>query len=94
VKDFGDSIPGHGGITDRFDCQMLMATFAFLYFRQYVAAHEGDDRVLASVLDWSLELQVRVFRQVADVLVLEGVLAPELLSEALAQLQGAHLHAN
>uniref|UniRef100_A0A6N2KXQ0 Phosphatidate cytidylyltransferase n=1 Tax=Salix viminalis TaxID=40686 RepID=A0A6N2KXQ0_SALVM len=22
VKDFGDSIPGHGGITDRMDCQV------------------------------------------------------------------------
>lgn len=20
IKDFGDSIPGHGGLTDRFDC--------------------------------------------------------------------------
>ncbi|GFP94130.1 phosphatidate cytidylyltransferase [Phtheirospermum japonicum] len=24
IKDFGDSIPGHGGITDRMDCQILM----------------------------------------------------------------------
>jgi CDP-diglyceride synthetase len=24
IKDFGDSIPGHGGLTDRFDCQLLM----------------------------------------------------------------------
>jgi phosphatidate cytidylyltransferase len=22
IKDFGDSIPGHGGITDRMDCQV------------------------------------------------------------------------
>lgn len=26
IKDFGDSIPGHGGMTDRMDCQV----FAFL----------------------------------------------------------------
>lgn len=23
IKDFGDSIPGHGGLTDRFDCQYV-----------------------------------------------------------------------
>ena len=22
IKDFGDSIPGHGGMTDRMDCQV------------------------------------------------------------------------
>lgn len=29
VKDFADIIPGHGGITDRMDCQILMVPFFF-----------------------------------------------------------------
>ncbi|KAA3489022.1 phosphatidate cytidylyltransferase 1-like [Gossypium australe] len=34
--DFGDSIPGHGGITDRMDCQMVMAVFAYIYHQSFV----------------------------------------------------------
>ena len=30
IKDFGDSIPGHGGMTDRFDCQGLMGMFTIV----------------------------------------------------------------
>lgn len=40
IKDFGHSIPGHGGITDRMDCQLMMATFSYLYLQSFVRSSE------------------------------------------------------
>lgn len=36
MKDFADSIPGHGGLTDRMDCQFLMGIFAYMYMTSFV----------------------------------------------------------
>lgn len=33
IKDFGSSIPGHGGFTDRMDCQIVMGAFSYVYAR-------------------------------------------------------------
>ncbi|KAF1890279.1 hypothetical protein Lal_00013532 [Lupinus albus] len=40
IKDFGDSIPGHGGFTDRMDCQMVMAVFVYIYHQSFVYRQE------------------------------------------------------
>jgi len=37
AKDFGTLIPGHGGVVDRFDCQVVTAPFIFLYLKWCLA---------------------------------------------------------
>jgi phosphatidate cytidylyltransferase len=36
IKDFGNAIPGHGGVLDRMDCQLVMGSFAYLYIKTFV----------------------------------------------------------
>ena len=33
LQDFGDSIPGHGGITDRMDCQVSFKSVEFILIK-------------------------------------------------------------
>lgn len=62
IKDFGQSIPGHGGMTDRMDCQFLMGLFAYIYYQSFIKVlfhawskriHTWNDPANTLVLDIS-----------------------------------------
>ncbi|KAJ8431674.1 hypothetical protein Cgig2_007496 [Carnegiea gigantea] len=69
IKDFGDSIPGHGGFTDRMDCQMVMAVFAYIYHQSFVVLEElSVDRVLDQILsNLSYEEQESLYTRLGQI---------------------------
>jgi len=77
IKDFGDSIPGHGGITDRMDCQFIMGTLTFMYYQGFIATHKAS---VGGVIEMAItgltpEEQMEVVKGLSKHLVNQGVIA-------------------
>jgi len=75
IKDFGQSIPGHGGITDRMDCQFLMGLFSYMYYQSFI---KSSAVTLGFVLQTAIKLksqdQMELFDNLRLYLIGQGLL--------------------
>ncbi|KAK9852860.1 hypothetical protein WJX84_005122, partial [Apatococcus fuscideae] len=82
IKDFGDSIPGHGGMTDRMDCQVVMAVFSYIYVKNWVARPSLSlGAMLAAVLQLDQTSKLELFSSLARSLAKDKALPEAFLRE-------------
>lgn len=51
IKDFSDTIPGHGGFTDRMDCQVLSGIFTSVWLTNFVFADLTKLKIVMNIID-------------------------------------------
>lgn len=80
IKDFGHSIPGHGGMTDRMDCQFIMGFFTFMYYHSFIATHKvGLGGVLeTAITGLTVDEQIELVRNMARYLGNQGALGSDV----------------
>ncbi|KAK0622071.1 cytidylyltransferase-like protein [Bombardia bombarda] len=82
IKDFGHSIPGHGGMTDRMDCQFIMGFFAYIYYHTFIALNQVTlgDVMENAITGLTVDEQIELIKGMGRYLANQGVVGPDALS--------------
>ncbi|CAP32496.2 Protein CBG13755 [Caenorhabditis briggsae] len=71
--DFGDVIPGHGGLMDRFDCQLLMGTFVMVYIHSFIRVPDAS-KLIKQIMTLEPNEQLDIFNLLKSELSKTGLL--------------------
>ncbi|RUS25284.1 hypothetical protein BC938DRAFT_472382 [Jimgerdemannia flammicorona] len=91
IKDFGHSIPGHGGMTDRMDCQFLMGLFSYMYYQSFIKTYNVSvGAILANIVNnLSPDDQRELLDRLQRYLVGQGRLDPGFLEKCGVAIEAA-----
>jgi len=68
-KDFDNIIPGHGGFTDRTDCQYIMGLFTYVYYHLFIQDIDVYG-IIELALALPLEQQITLLQKLNDTITL------------------------
>ncbi|KAL7671280.1 hypothetical protein ACOME3_006181 [Neoechinorhynchus agilis] len=68
IKDFSDTIPGHGGFMDRFDCQYAMFTFTYVWILTFVRS-ASSRKLMKMFMSMDAENQQEFLRMIKPLLI-------------------------